>query len=358
MPKYPRGMVKRRGRYYLRDRRGGADKLFALGTADITEAKARHFRLKGLGLCVDRRASVSEFSVRWLGEYVTKRTLQNQKLAAQRMRDHVLPVLGRKLMFEVTPADIRAIGVALKAKGLAPLTVRHVLSDVRCMFNYAAEEVGLIERSPFRGDLMPAVPERGPQGLSREEVGRVLRVVPPQHERLVRLALLTGLRYGEVRGLRWDAVMLDERPHLLIRLSHDGPTKTRKVRIVPLVQEAEALLREAPRRSIYVFPGRFGGMMDRNACGLNRIIKREVPGFTFQRLRHTFASRALEVGLPIELLRLAMGHSTVRMTEHYARVSSDVVWEKMRVLSFKLPETGNGTGDILPPALAEATGNR
>jgi len=351
-------MVKRRGQYYLRIRCGGRDKLLALG-ADFTAAKQRYHQLKGLDDPGRGRITVNEFSAQWQVGYVaTQRSAQNRKLVAQRMRDHVLPVLGKKLMCLVTKADIRAVRASLEAKKLATFTVRHVLSDIRCMFKFAVDEVELMDQSPFHGKLMPQKPDLGPQRLSDEEVAQALAVVPPQYERLVRFELLSGLRWGELRGLLWDAVVYGERPHVIVRRSHDGPTKTRKVWVVPLTEEAERLLRAARRSSVYVFPGRSGGMMGRNACGLNRIIRRSVPGFTFRRLRHTFASRAREAGLSTDDLRRVLGHSTVTMTEHYAQASDDSVWAKMRAINLNLPKTVNETGNSASETLAEAGGNR
>lgn len=358
MPKLPRGMVKKRGRYHLRERRGGREQWIALG-ADYNEAKDRYKRLKGLGLRGDRRITVEQFSKRWLEEYVpTKRkSYLAKQLAEQRLRDYVLPVLGRKLVVEVTPADIRGLCHAIEAKKrLAGRTVVHVLSDVRCMFNYAAQEVVLIERSPFRGKLMPVLQDESPDPFTQDEVDLVLEMTPPQYQGLVRLALLTGLRYGELRGLRWDDVVRGERPHLVVRRSHDGPTKNRKARVVPLIVEAEAVLRQMPRSSVFMFPGRYGGMMARDASSLSRVLKRHVSDFHFHRLRHTFASRFLEAGGTSDMLRLILGHSTVKLTERYGRIADLVVWDEMRSLDLKLSKTGDVTGDIAPALLSREVG--
>jgi integrase len=358
MPKLPRGMVKKRGRYYLRERRGGREQWIALG-ADHSEAKDRYKRLKGLGLRGDRRITVEQFSKRWLREYVPvkRKSYQASQLAEQRMRDHVLPVLGRKLLVEVTPADIRGLCHALEAKKrLASRTVVHVLSDVRCMFNYAAQEVGLIERSPFRGKLMPVLQDEPPDPFLDHEVDVILEMTPPQHQSLVRLALLSGLRYGELRGLRWNDLVGGERPHLIVRRSHDGPTKSRKTRAVPLTVEAVAILRELPRSSVFVFPGRFGGMRARDASSLSRVLKRHVSRYRFHRLRHTLATRFLEAGGTSDMLRLILGHSTVKLTERYGRIADLVVWTEMRSLDLKLSKTGDVTGDIAPALHAREAG--
>jgi integrase len=338
-------MIKKHGRYFLRDRRGGKEKWTAL-SADFEQAKQQCKLMRELGLGPDRRISVEEFSARWLEQYVaTQRNEQGRKLATQRMRTHVLPVIGRLLVAQVTTADLRALRARLEKSSIAERTVAHVLSDVRCLFNYAVEEANIIDRSPFRPKLMPRLQDKVPYPLTEEEISRVLAAVPPQHQVLVRLALLTGLRYGELRGLLWSDVVLDDRPHLLVQRSHDGPTKSRKVREVPLTVEAEELLRGARRTSVFVFPGRFGGMMARDATSITRVVRRSVPGFHFHRTRDTFACRFMGAGGSSDLLRPVLGHSTVKQTERYGSIAGQIIWEQVRRSERKLPKTGDKAGD-------------
>lgn len=357
MAKYPKGMVKKRGRYYLRERRGGREQWSALGD-DWTKALDRYTQLVGRGVGVDRRVTLEQFSTRWLEEYVRtrRRSHRAELLAGQRLRDYVLPLLGRRRLADITTADLRTLRRELETKSISGRTVFHVLSDVRCLFNYAAEEAQVIDRSPFRGSLMPVLQKSVPDPFSAEELAIVLEATPPQFEALVRLALMTGLRFGELRALRWDDVVQREHPHLIVRRSHDGPTKSRKTRLVPLTIDADALMRGIARTSVYVFVGRSGGMMGRHPTSLERVIKRYLPKYRFHRFRHTFSSRYLEAGGSIETLRLILGHSTVMLTESYARIDDRHVWQEMRSLDLRLPETGDAAGDIAMASLSRGVG--
>ena len=90
MRKLPRGMSKKRGRYYLRDRRGGKDKWLALG-GDYSEAKRRYRELKNARQGPTVPETVASFSRRWLAEYIaTNRVGSGFNLASQRLRDHIL----------------------------------------------------------------------------------------------------------------------------------------------------------------------------------------------------------------------------------------------------------------------------
>ena len=137
MPKLPRGMMKRGNHYYLRLRPNGKEKWIALG-CDYSDAILRYRQLKALGPRLNRQPTVKSLSEMWVREYVgTRRNQQGRKLALQRLRDHILPVLGTKLLCEVTTADLRRLRMAIEAKGLSLRSVHHILSDARCLSSRA-----------------------------------------------------------------------------------------------------------------------------------------------------------------------------------------------------------------------------
>src|SRR5690606_32005833 len=88
-------------------------------------------------------------------------------------------------------------------------TIGHVLADVRCLFAYAVRSE-VIVRSPWRQDIMPRVGEELPRGLSNEQVQAILAIAKPAQAFVIRLLLLTGMRWGELHGLLWTRVRLGE----------------------------------------------------------------------------------------------------------------------------------------------------
>jgi integrase len=149
---------------------------------------------------------------RWLESYVKQaRDEKGQKLAAQRVRAYLDPFFGHMLVERVTREDLRSFQLWLQTRfSLSVTSVWHVLSDVRCLFNWC-EDAGLVERSPFPRRVMPKVQERPPDRLTDKasDVKRV-RVAGAGEEQ----------RYLEV--------------------SH---TKSKRVRRVPLSPELAAELR-------------------------------------------------------------------------------------------------------------------
>jgi len=329
MPRLPKHVYKRGSSFYFRAKVNGREIRQSLGS-NLQEARRRApLLLQAIRTQAkepEHSLTVADFSKRWVKEYITqRRNKKEQDLAAQRLRDFVLPILGFYQIREIKTEHLRALRAVVEAKGRSAQTVHHILSDVRCLLRYALE-VGVLSESPFRASIMPKIPEEAPKRLSDEEVGRVLIVLPQKYETAVRLGLLTGLRWGELHSLQWRQVKELPEPHLV--LEH---TKSGKVRRVPLVPEAvEVLKREWERKTSSVF---VLGFRAKNPCSfVERIGKKAKVRWHFHQLRHTFASRWLEQGGSIEMLRYILGHSTVRVTERYGRVSDAAVFAEAKRL--------------------------
>lgn len=337
MPRLPKDMIKKGDRFYLRVRqmKGGVrhETTVPLG-AHYDVARAKYDRELRKRTEWRGQPTVGDFAERWLADYVAPmRTGKGPGLARQRLRDFVLPVLGTKLVAEVTEADLMTLRAQIEKSGRSVMTNRHVLSDVRCLFRFAVA-ARVIDRTPFAGHVLPRIQEEIPEPLSDVELARVIQVCPKHRVPLVGLALWTGLRYSELRGLLWECVFVDEaEPHVMIvRSGHAEWTKSHRARRVPLLERAVELLRDAPRTSPYVFTGRFRSMIEPGTSGATRAIAEKVPGFTFHRLRHTFASRFVRAGGNLRVLQRILGHASIKTTERYVRLFDSDVAREMRGL--------------------------
>jgi len=200
MPKLPKGMFRRAGRpgWYIRLYRGGRERWVSLG-AEFGEACDRARALAaGLPVSPSKAGTVTEAAERWLASYVrTQRSEKGQQQAAQRVRDYIDPFFGLHQLERVTREDVRAFRLHLERRtSLKATTVWHMLSDVRCLFNWC-EDSGLLERSPFPKRVMPRLQEVPPDRLTDEEAARLAALDGP-HGFVCRLALGTGLRWGEL----------------------------------------------------------------------------------------------------------------------------------------------------------------
>ena len=98
---------------------------------------------------------VQEAAKKWLETYVaTNRAEKTRKLTAQRVRDYLEPFMGYKLLAKVEKDDLRAMRLWLEKQDKKPLTVRHILADVKCFFRWC-EDSGWLDRAPIPHKLLP-----------------------------------------------------------------------------------------------------------------------------------------------------------------------------------------------------------
>lgn len=239
---------------------------------------------------------VREFFMQtFLPEWIKQRRRKGgPKMAESRFLQHIDPVIGDLALDQVTPSDLRRLRGALEAKKrphtdrlLSPLTVRHVLADVKCLFRYAVEEAQVLDKSPVTRTLLPPIPPTPRRPLTEEQEAAILAVARPDEAFVIRLAVLSGLRWGELRTLHRRDVHWEPRPHLVIDSRNE---KTGRVRVVPLVPEAEAMIQDrlAATDSLMVSP-----FQARNACWFVHRISAQV-GFHwhFHQTRHAFVTRS------------------------------------------------------------------
>lgn len=221
---------------------------------------------------------------------------------------------------------------------LALALLRRALSD-------AADE-GHVPSCVALGVTVPRVPRTTEAWtyLTASEIAAVLALDLRHEQRAIySLAIYTGLRAGELYGLRWcDVSTAPERPELVVRHSYRGPTKSGQVRRVPLLAPALAAVLTWRRvhpgsGSALVFPSDGKSPLGQGGChsegytaGWDRVCR--LAGITrrvrLHDLRHTCASHlVMGTWTPepwrLEDVRQMLGHSTVTLTERYAHLSPD-----------------------------------
>jgi len=303
-------MTKRGRSFCARRRINGRDIWRTLGP-DYAEAcrKLRAF-LRDEPVSVSK-TRVRDAAERWLDTYIaTRREPRSAQLARRRAETYLYPFLGLKLVERVTAQNLREYRLWLERPRsgkhlLSPQSVGHVLSDARCFFNWARDE-GLLQASPVPRKLLPRIQERPPDRLTDDEV-EVLTKLPEPFGFLCRLGVGTGLRWGELSRV--------QAAHFQDGVLVVSQTKSGKVRRVPL---SDQLAQEVRGRVglLLPFSGKSDNYVGRTVRDLSGITR-----FHLHQLRHTFACRWLEAGGSIEALREALGHSSVKVTERYGRLS-------------------------------------
>jgi integrase len=169
---------------------------------------------------------------------------------------------------------------------------------------------------------------RGPHEYSTAD-GELLRAKEDaQLAELLRVAAYTGLRMGELVALRWRDVRWSERVLVVERaLSGDveGTTKGRRIRYVPLGDQALGALDRLSRRANftsaddYAFAGLAGDRLDPSALRRRYVAARDaagLPPLRFHDLRHTAGTLLTRVLDPVTV-RDVLGHADLKTTERY-----------------------------------------
>jgi integrase len=144
---------------------------------------------------------------------------------------------------------------------------------------------------------------------------------------MVMVALTTGMRRGEILGLKWDYVRLESRLIIL------PVTKNNTVRVLPINETLYRILAEMPQKSGYVFGNGNGGHIgDIKHSFTSACRKAGITDFRFHDLRHTYASHLAMRGVHIRALQELLGHKTLAMTQRYSHLAPEQLQNAVKLL--------------------------
>jgi integrase len=236
---------------------------------------------------------------------------------------------GDRFLDEVNKALLSEYVANRKAAGISGASIRHDLAVLGSMMRSAVNWGWLAGNAArdFDKRSIPA-PNKRERYLTDPELRRLYDACQPDLLRIVTFAVETGMRLGEILGLRHQDI--DWR-RMEARL-WDQRTKNRTSRTVPLSPRAlEAVGTEAGTGFVFGLEGGKRRREDTIGHRFARLCKRAgVADATFHDLRHTFASRALQGRFdwqegPFDLPRLQkwLGHKTITQTMRYSHLASD-----------------------------------
>lgn len=288
---------------------------------------------------VEQRLSLGEVAERYLAHLGTlgrkRSTLGDYESC---VRVHLAPFFGDKAIDRITAADIEAFIALKRRERKAPKSILNYLGLLHSIFAFA-EKRGLARGNPVPVVDKPAKADSDPdiRFLDQAELEALLAAVPPgpreSTERAIYLtAAMTGLRQGELIGLRWrdidwSAGRIRVRQNY-VRGEFGSPKSKRSSRSVPLADRVAAELERHFQASAYqgdddlVFAHpETGAPLDRS-----RLLKRfkaaakraGIRDVRFHDLRHTFGTRMAAAGVPLRTLQEWMGHRDFKTTLIYA----------------------------------------
>lgn len=257
---------------------------------------------------------------------------ETNKLSWKRDRiflSHLVPFFRGKTMNGITPLLIEDYKRKRKEK-VSGSTVNRELACLKHMFNMAMDE-GMARENPVRKVRFFREQGRKERILTDREKEELMKKCEGYLKAAVIVALNTGMRRGEILGLRWSRVDFTRNVITVER------TKSGKPRRVPMNSLAESTLRsmrENRENGEYVFWNRKTGKAMKNVKkSFRKACERAaIANLRFHDLRHTFATELAEKGVDIATVCELLGHSSIVLTKRYSHPSPKHKREAVEIL--------------------------
>jgi integrase len=280
---------------------------------------------------------------KWLAERVA--THKSSVDDMSRWRAHVGPAFGDLEPDEVDTAKLRAFVEEKLAAGLVPKTVKNCMAMLSSLFSDLVDQ-GVVTRNPVRA-IPKAVkrlyrrahdPRTTPFIETMDGIRRLRRALPEPVRTMFSVAVLSGLRSGELVALEWRDISADMRlikVQRRLRLGKLDIPKSDKGRTVPISGALRRILtqwKEASGGTGLVFKPSGAGRFVNMYCDAFRAVwypaleRTGLPRMRFyDATRHTYASQWVMAGHSIEKLSKILGHSSVMVTEIYAHLKPEAL---------------------------------
>ena len=302
---------------------------------------------------------VSEWYKYWIAvkeKTVRLNTLDNYK---DRYRMNIEPVLGQKLLRDVSTIDCQRVLNRMADEGYKNTSIMQAKATLHNMLDYAYQN-NVLSKNPCTKVVQYNIGEKSSnrEALSIDEQRKILKAISGnKYEKQYRFALQTGLRAGELIGLEWKDVDFGNKTISVKRTCRYkyklnewriGDPKSRNgKRTIPLTEEAFEILKEQKKidnglkvlelkwkDTVFL---RLDGKPANNTeldielytvCKKNGLSK-----ISMHILRHTFATRCAEAGMIPKTLQMILGHSNITTTMNiYVHATEDQKKKEMNMV--------------------------
>ncbi len=319
--------------------------------AEVKEKLARAIEdNKGLDIVKAGQYTVGQWMDVWFENYAKIKVRQSShKTYKGYIENHIKPNIGKIPLGKLTTLEVQALYRKLltsgrverteskqQPKGLSAKTVRNINQVISSAMELAKSQK-LISSNPTDGCALPKVEHQEMKTLTADQLAAFFREAKNSGVfEMYYLELATGLRRGELLGLKWDDINLDtgaiQVKRQVARINGEvveAPLKTKNsYRTLSIGADAVEILKEQRSKVAgeYVFPSSNGGPISPDSVlhMLHRVLERAgLPKIRFHDLRHTFSTLALQNGVDIKTVSGMLGHYSAGFTlDTYAHVTT------------------------------------
>ncbi|WP_345969461.1 tyrosine-type recombinase/integrase [Sulfurimonas sp. HSL1-6] len=247
------------------------------------------------------------------------------------LRLHIAPHLGKKRLDQIKPSDV-AIWQNKLLEKLAPRRVRNVRAVLNTFFEDAIRDE-IIDKNPVSKVKLPKIDKVEVTPFTIEEMKRIIDHADDDLQAFCALGFFTGMRSGEMIGLRWEDIDFKRREISISRAIKMGSVSTPKTqssnRTIDILDPLMPYLKEQYERTgeqgTYVFLNKdnehyYDIKRIRNTRWTKLLKKLDIEYRTIYQMRHTFATVMIEHNEDILWVSHMLGHSDTSMTlQMYAK---------------------------------------
>lgn len=268
------------------------------------------------------------------------------------LRLYILPHFGQWRVARITSLDVDGFRAKIAQMNCSDSTKAFVFGTLKTLFKKALHWNLITVDPAIASKPLKRSPNRTEYWREHEITAFLWAMKGSPRLPLYLVALNTGMRVGEILGLKWDCVDLESR---LIEVRRKYCQKTHVVtermktdssaRVIGINDALHTLLSglKATATSDFVIDAKAADI--RCPTHMARILRKdceraECRVITFHDLRHTYATQYLLHGGPLRALSAFMGHKTTSMSERYSHFGNDHAYQASKVVNFEVPVVG------------------
>jgi integrase len=330
----------------------------ALPTRRLAERElaSRLALVNGLDYKATRIATFAEYAKLWQTQVLTQHKPSTQAVLNSQIKNHLVPFFGARQLREI---NLRMVQDFVSQINRTPKTKKNIILGMRMIWK-SARAAEYVTHNPFDGLTLPRQTSTRPMFFSLDEVRAIIEAAEEPHRTLYRIAAETGMRAGELCGLRFDDLNLSQ-GYIEVRQSAwrgklQSPKTSNAVRHFPISRELAAHLELfvhnwRPNANRLLFPNTIGGPMHQpDICrySLHPILAAlNIKRCGLKAFRHTNETLMDRLSTPMKVRQERLGH----------KAGSDITMQVYtHTLSADHRSVADKLGELLRPSCAYVEG--